>query len=235
MEILKLEEKASSYYRKLKPQKVAKFECVKSNDVTIKIDSDEYYYSNRNYKKTSKLGVLFLSLIMTIFMSFFACFLLIEHNNTINTQLLKVVEKVFTPKDFGKIKFVDTLGDFDKEAYAVLEGFSIPFSACLSTQVGETFLLNSPSEITVKCAGSGVVESIKTDEKTLKKSVTIRHKYDLKTEYYLLDNVGVKVGDKVEKNTILGLSFSMNVGFKITYKNSIVKGLEIVDGNLDFC
>ena len=80
----------------------------------------------------------------------------------------------------------------------------------------------------------GVVESVVTDEKTFKKTVTVAHKHDLKTIYYMLDNVSVKVGDKVEKNMPIAIVFDCVIGFKISYKNSIVKGLEIIDGELSF-
>ena len=234
MEIVYLEEKAKCYNQKIKPRITEKFTPSKFENQAEDYENYCYYFERKKHKNRVIPFIVCFALILA--MSYFSLHLLINSNNTINMELVRVIERVFTPKDFGKIKFVgeEYNGENEKEAYSFIDSLNMPFSSCYSLSIGETFLLKSPSEITVKCAMDGVVESIACDEKTFKKSVTIRHKFDIKTEYYLLDNVSVKEGDSVTKNTIIGLALSGDIGFKITYRNSVVKGLEIVDGELSF-
>ena len=232
MEVIKITEKAQTYARRFAPVVKNKFvEVATIDSENSTSDSIKVILKPRKQRVFS----IFILALMILGMSFFGFKLLIDHNDTFGAEIMSVAESLFVPKDFGKIKFVGTdLNEFDSEAYSCVEALDIPFSACVSTKFGDQFLLTSPSEILVKCAMDGVVTSVTTDEKTFKKSVVVMHKYDIKTEYYMLDNLSVKVGDKVTKNTPLGVASSCQIGFKITYKNSIVKGLEIVNGELVF-
>jgi len=232
MEILKLREKAEVYSKKFVPTVKHKFV-----DVCVVDTQQNHSCHEKIIIKPPKQKVLpaFIICLMVLVMSFFGCKLLIKHNETFGSELLVVIERLFVPKDFGKIKFVDVNnGQLETEAYSNIIGLEIPFFSCVSTLVGETFLLESPSEVIVKCAMDGVVVSVKTDPVNFKKSVVVEHKHDIKTEYYLLDNLSVKVGDSVKKNTPLGITMNSQIGFKISYKNTIVKGLEIKDGELVF-
>ena len=160
---------------------------------------------------------------------------MLTENSTINSELVNIIGNLFTPKDFGKIKFVDTgANSIDAEAIASFESFELPFVACVTTKVGDNFVLESAGEITIKAAMQGVVESIETDPVTFKKTIIVSHKFNIKSVYYLLDTVSVKVGDRVEKNTILGITMDGKIGLSVSYNGRNMKGLEIVDGEMTF-
>ena len=236
MEILSLEEKALSYSKKILPARKGEYFLDEMNENKAEWEDDYADYIIGNYKrKKSKWKICLLSFFMCLIMCFVGCKMLLVRSDTINVELMSVIENLFTPKDFGKIKFVDTNSNSsDKEAMAYISSLSLPFNSCFSVKSDDVFVLNSPSEITIKCAMDGVVDSINFDEKTGKKTVVVKHKMNLKTEYLYLDNVAVEIGNKVDKNTILGLSFEKQVGFKILYKNSTMKGFEIINGELEF-
>ena len=236
MEILNLEEKAMTYVRKITPARKERFSLVESAECKDNY-CNEYsdYVVGGKVKQKSKWKLYLFTFLLCIVMCFSGCKILLTKSDIISVELLSVIEKLFTPKDFGKIKFVDTGAvDNESEAISFVGSFSLPFNACISQKIEETFLLESPSEITIKCAMDGVVENIIYDSVTQKKKVVVKHKFDLISEYLYMDNVCVNKGDSVEKNTILGLSFDNKVGFKITYKNSMIKGFEIINGELSF-
>ena len=52
--------------------------------------------------------------------------------------------------------------------------------------------------------------------------------------YGNIDTVGVKEGDKVDKNTPIGVSQSSVINFKILYKNKTLAGLSVKDGEMVF-
>lgn len=232
MEMLSLSEKAECYASKFVP--VVR---IKNNEVMELPKRNKSEEHVKIYVRASKIKIfpsLFVA-IMILFMGFFGLKILTEKNNIFGDELLNITRQLFVPKDFGKIKYVgQEFFSNEEEAYSSMMGLSLPFSVCLATKINDDFLITSAGEILVKCAMDGVVESVKTDEKTFKKTVVISHKYDIKTTYTMLNNVSVKVGDIVTKNTPVGITENNQIGFKITYKNTIVKGLEIANGELTF-
>lgn len=233
MENYVLEEK-SSFARKFVPAVKPKFVDVDFIDCKS-VKDDKIVFKCKNKTVPNNIFAYICLFIVTIVMIFSSCKLLLSNSKILGINLYDVVVNVFAPKDFGKIKFVDNENyEKEKEALGSVCDLGVPFVACFSTKIDDVFLLSSPSEVTVKCAMDGVVENIYTDDKTLKKTIIVKHKMDIRSQYLLLDNVSVVVGDSVNKNTILGLSYSGNIGFKVSYKNSIVKGLEIIDGQLSF-
>lgn len=233
MEKLLLTEKAISFARKLTPAVTReRFSGVQEIKITTINRGDKQPQNNNiKHKKVSLIALFCLGLI------FIVCFFIVFSGGlaSVSSELYRVTNALFVPKDFGKIKFVH--GDeqtMSKEAIAELGEISMPFMVCSVTGNDGTYLLTSAGEITVRCAMSGVVESISSDAVTFKKTIVVSHNHSLKTIYYNIDNVCVQEGNKVDKNTILGISLSGQIGFKVNYKNLVIKGLEIVDGQLSF-
>ena len=136
--------------------------------------------------------------------------------------------------DLGKLKFVyqDKL-ETEQEVFAKIEDMSMPFDNTYSQEVGAgTFLVNGLGSVVVKSCLDGKVTKIETSGG--KKSVYVSHGKNLVSVYDFIDNVGVKKGDSVEKNTPIGVSLSSVVQFKMLYKNKILAGLTVKDGELSF-
>lgn len=234
MEILKISEKSQVKTNQFVPTVIGN-----NTGIVAKAYKEDQY--NINYeniiitRKKSKVFSSFVVAILIFIMGFFGLKILTEKNEIFGTELAIVTSRLFVPKDFGKIKFVsgDNITN-EHEAFSCMMSLSVPFSVCLATKNGDDLVVTSAGEIIVKCAMDGVVESVKTDEKTYKKTVVVSHKYDIKTTYFMLDNLSVKAGDKVTRNSPLGIAQNNQIGFKVTYKNAIVKGLEIIDGELTF-
>ena len=230
-----LEEKACAFARKIKPVKTSeRFSKVSFVDSWQRASGNEDFTGVFQQKKRG-LRFVFVGAVVC-FLCFASMLMLLLPSSFLSSELTSVAGGLFLPKDFGKIKFVEsnTTGELGAEAMASVMEMELPFSVCVAESIDDIFVLESAGEITVKCAMDGVVESITTDENSLKKTVVVNHGSGLRTTYYNLDTVAVIVGDSVQKNTILGITDNYSIGFKVSYKNSIVKGLEIVDDELAF-
>ena len=240
MEKRELPIKAFAYSRKILPAEInSKFYHVNESKSQQGMSCDKIYKQGNNKKKKIKM-FSFSSLAFCVFL-FVITFLSVQAfmfpSSGLGKQVSDVVEKLFEPKDLGKIKFTNGTNiesEMEKAAFSSLSGFDMPFVACEAKNIGDVFLLTSAGEITVKCAMDGVVESIETNPVTFKKTITVAHEHGLKSIYSMLDTASVKVGDRVQKNTILGITFTHEIGFLINWNNKVIKGLEIVDGQLSF-
>ena len=230
-------ERAMTHARKFVPaRKHGKFECVPfASEFSQKMDNSDLQYDETQNRKSRSRGIILAFLFMLF--CFGSLFMFTASSSEMGMHVRQVAQKLFEPRDLGKIKFAS--GELheeetDSEAMSMIASFGLPFVFCVSKNLGEVFLVTSAGEITVKCALGGVVEKIETNNSSFLKTVTVNHGAGLKTIYSMLDNVAVKVGDKVEQNTILGISLNGEIGFVVNFKNKIVKGLEIVDGQLSF-
>lgn len=225
------------FVRKISPVKVhEKFESVPFA-TSVQMSGNMEYSQPESFRgRKGKVKVWFAVLVFVL-VAIFSLSAFLSKNSDIGKEVQSVVEKLFEPRDIGKIKFASgeiTEKELESEALSKVQAFGLPFYICVSKNLGDTFLVSSAGEITVRCAMKGVVESIETNKSTFQKTITIKHQAGLKTVYSMVDNVSVKVGDVVEKNTILGISYKGEVGFKVNFKDKIIKGLEIVDGQLSF-
>ena len=134
----------------------------------------------------------------------------------------------------GKLKYVDNSKiESDIEAFLTAESMSMPFENNYATEVEDgVFLVNGLGGIVVRCCLAGKVIKIENDN--IKKSVYVSHGKGLVSVYENLDNIGVEVGDAVEKNTAIGVSESSLVQFKMLYKNKVLAGLSIKNGEIVF-
>ena len=173
--------------------------------------------------------------------SFIFCFVLslnilgLSYDGFGISQQIRRLTASWTPNltDLGKLKFVNTDEEYDIEVFSEIEDFSMPFENVFVTETsaGE-FNVNGLGSMVVKCCFDGKVE--KVDFIDGKKSVTIQHKRGLKSVYEKLDNVGVKVGDAVKKNSAIGISESSSIMFKIYFRNKLLTGLSFENGEMVF-
>lgn len=135
--------------------------------------------------------------------------------------------------DLGKLKFVNNDEVGYTQTLASIDEMRMPFENNFVEEVSSgVFLVNGLGGVVVKSCLDGKVS--KVDENDGTKTVTLLHGKSLVSVYELLDNVGVKVGDKIEKNTPLGVSYSSVIRLKLLYKNKVLAGLEVKDGVLTF-
>lgn len=133
----------------------------------------------------------------------------------------------------GKLKFVSDGDELYSQAAATVEEFSPPFENSFITKSSDgIFMVNGLGGMVVKACLEGVVSQIKNDG--TKKSVTISHASNLKTVYEGIDTLGVKEGNRVDKNTPIGVCEDSFITFKILYKNKLMGGITISDGEFSF-
>jgi len=201
MKKLYLTEKAKCYSNKIVPVKIDDYHDYSVCDFNIENIGNKRKISSQKQHK-------FFVVILLLFVSLFAFLVAIFPSSSVYNEVNQVVEKLFSPRDFGKIKFTSNKDNenLSEEAFLLVNDFSLPFIVCSSKSVGDTFLVSSAGEITVKCAMKGIVESIETNETDYKKTITVKHAHGLKTVYSMIDTASVKKGDSVEQNTILGIA-----------------------------
>lgn len=191
-------------------------------------------------KAESKNGIVFthkklrkLSFVLVCFLSLGIMGLSLSDLNL--AKEVKCITASWSPNisDLGKLKFVSGEIETEKEVLSNIENMSMPFESSYVEEVSSgVFLVNGLGGVVVKCCLDGKVTKI--DIVGDLKSVHVSHGKSLVSVYELLDNVGVNVGDKVKKNTPLGVSFSSVVQFKMLYKNKLLAGLSVKDGELTF-
>ncbi len=132
----------------------------------------------------------------------------------------------------GKLKFVSN-DETIEEAMASIYELALPFDNTYFSEVsaGE-FEANGLGSVVVKCCLPGKVTKVETENNL--RTVYISHKRGLVSVYSNLDNVGVKEGDKVEKNHAIGVSLQSKIHFKVLFKNKLLAGLTVKNGELTF-
>lgn len=135
--------------------------------------------------------------------------------------------------DLGKLKFVINQNETESEVLAQLYSLSMPFENNYVTEV-ETgvFMVDGLGGLLVKSCMAGTVTKVEQNGEF--KRLTISHGKGLVSVYDYIDNVGVKEGDRVEKNTPLGICYMSRVLFKMMFKNKVLAGLTVKDGELTF-
>lgn len=173
------------------------------------------------------LGSFFVLLIS------FSCMGLTISNTSIATEVRQITS-YWVPNltDLGKLKFVSE-EQTELEALALVQEISMPFESVFVDEV-ETgvFEVNGLGALVVHACLKGEVCDIQNSNG--QKSITLTHGKNLKTCYEGIDTLGVKKGDKVEKNTPLGISNSSKVIFTVLYKDKVLAGLSVKDGEFTF-
>lgn len=136
--------------------------------------------------------------------------------------------------DLGKLKFVDKQNYLtDQEVSANISAMEMPFENTFveQTSTGE-FIVNGLGGLIVKSCLGGKVNNIAQNGSY--KKVTVSHGKGLISIYDMLDNVTVKLGDKIEKNTPLGISLTSKIKLTVLFKDKLIAGLTVVDGEMTF-
>ena len=196
-----------------------------SETTNIKQNSDVVVVTYRKLKLISSLFCLFLIFnIMGISLQGLG----------ISNEIRRLTSS-WTPNltDIGKLKFVNSDNEFDEMVVSEIEEFAMPFENVFVTEVsaGE-FNVSGLGGMVVKCCFDGKVEKIENENG--KRKVTISHKRGLKSVYEGLDNIGVKEGDTVKKNSAIGISETSQITFKIYFRNKLITGLTFKDGDMIF-
>lgn len=173
---------------------------------------------------------------------FFICFLTFGSFGSFLFENLSIVNEIrqitasWSPNisDLGKLKYVINNDlEFEQDVFAGIEELCMPFENNYLTELESgVFEVNGLGGLVVKSCLVGVVTKIENVEG--KKNVYISHGKSLISVYEGLDSVGVKKGDNVQKNSPIGVSVDSVIKFKMLYKNNILGGLTIKDGELSF-
>lgn len=136
-------------------------------------------------------------------------------------------------QDIGKLKFVSEEEIMtETEVSLAVSEMAMPFENVFVSKEEECFKVNGLGSLVVKsCLGGKVT---KVENKGLVKTVTISHGKGLVSVYENLDNVGVKEGDSVKKNSAIGVSFSSQINLRILLAGKPVAGLIVKDGEMTF-
>lgn len=136
-------------------------------------------------------------------------------------------------QDIGKLKYVlEEENLTEKEVGLLVSEMAMPFENVFVSKADDCFAVNGLGSLVVKSCLAGKVTKI--EDKGLSKTVTISHGKGLVSVYSCLDNVGVKEGDSVKKNTAIGVSYSSQINLKILLGGKTVAGLIVKDGEMSF-
>ena len=134
-------------------------------------------------------------------------------------------------QDLGKLKFVVKQETYE-DVFLEVSQMEIPFESAYFEKISEeTFLVNGLGGMIVKACLEGKVSKIEMGDK---KTVYISHGKGLTTVYSDIDTLGVKEGDKVEKNTPIGVSLNSVISFKLLFRNKPIGGIVVKDGEMQF-
>ena len=134
--------------------------------------------------------------------------------------------------DLGKLKFVINQSEDEEDVFSEALSMSMPFeNTYVSAGESDSFIVNGLGGLIVKSCMAGKVIKVEDGEQ---KTIHISHGKGLVSIYGNIDTLGVKEGDKVEKNTPLGVSLNSIINLKILFKNKMLTGLTVIDGVLTF-
>lgn len=152
------------------------------------------------------------------------------------SQEVRQITSSWTPNisDLGKLKFVINQGvETDLEVFSSIDSLAMPFENNYVTEVEDgVFMVNGLGGMIVKSCLDGTVSKVESKEAS--KTVWISHGKGLTSVYEYIDSVGVKVGDRVKKNTPIGVSTLSVIQFKVLFRDKVVAGLTVKDGEMTF-
>lgn len=210
----------------------------KSNN--IKSEECEEVLNNPLNKKSSKTNFsckkkqVMFSWLFICLVFFNLCGLTLSSTN-LSTYVKRIVAS-FSPntESIGKIKFVTndyTEEDF-LEVISMLDfSYQMPFKTGVATQNedGKIFITSS-NDIMVLCCYDSTVCDIQVENN--KKTVTFDCGFKVKVKYIGLDNVGVKVGNKLKKGDVVGTSLASIIEIQVLYKDKPFNKIKVKDGKL---
>lgn len=150
------------------------------------------------------------------------------------SEEIKLITSSYAPnlQDIGKLKFVNEEIATEREVVSFVNEMAMPFNNTYITEEKDCFLVNGLGSVIVKSCLAGKVTKIENNGST--KAITISHGKGFVSVYEELDNVGVKEGDSVKKNTPIGVSLSSKIVLKVLLGGKQVAGLSVKDGEMTF-
>lgn len=148
---------------------------------------------------------------------------------------VKRITASWSPKlqDIGKLKFVNREEIMtEQEVSLTVSDMSMPFEYSYVFAGDGSYTVSGLGSVIVKSCLNGKVTKI--ENKGLSKTITISHGKGLTSVYENLDNVGVKVGDGVKKNTAIGVSNNSQIGLKLLLSGKVIAGLSVKNGEMIF-
>ena len=177
-------------------------------------------------RKQNFLGLLLICCLT------FSCLGFSLSNSSLSPDV-KNITSYWSPNisGLGKLKYVSE-DELEKEVLSSISDFGMPFKNNYVTET-ETglFQIDGLGGLVIKACLGGTIEDIEMGET---KTIVVNHGNSLKSVYSLIDVLGVKKGDRVEKNTPLGISNDSKIMFKVLYKNKVIAGLTVKDGQFSF-
>ena len=143
----------------------------------------------------------------------------------------RIISAYYGGEQIGKIKYVDS--STDGGANMVFSFFNIdymlPFKngTAYQNENGQIFI-NGAGDCLVVCPYKSVVKEITNEN--LKKTVVLDCGFNVCMFLINLDNVGVKVGQSLNKGDKIGMCFDSIIEAKITYKGKVYDKIKIKDG-----
>ena len=203
---------------------------VKNIEGTIKQETKKQCKNKRavfSKKQQTMFGFLF------VFILSFNIFNLGVNLSGVSNFAKKIISSYAGGDQIGKIKYVDsTSGENTSMVFSFFDiDYMLPFKngAVSQTEDGRIFI-NGGSDCLVVCPYKSTVKEILNEG--LKKTVVLDCGFSVNMFLINLDNVGVKVGQSLNKGDKIGLCFDSILETKITFRGKTYDKIRVVDGKL---
>ncbi|MBO4570006.1 MAG: hypothetical protein J5689_02180 [Clostridia bacterium] len=146
---------------------------------------------------------------------------------------IKNIIASWSPSDnIGKLKFVDNINSGASEVLSLFSvDYCLPFeNAKLEQGDSGNIVISGNGDVIVKACYDSIVDSITDFD--LKRNITFDCGYSIKIIYSGLDNVGVKVNQRVKKGDEVGISNSSLITVTILYNDQVYDKIKIENGKL---
>ncbi|MBQ7579301.1 MAG: hypothetical protein IJT25_02075 [Clostridia bacterium] len=170
------------------------------------------------------------------FLILIVCFNLLNislANSDIGTYAKKIINFYASSNDdIGKIKYVDSQENGASMVFNFIDiDYCLPFkNGAVSQNDDGRIFVQGGSDVMVVCPYKSTVKEIVNEN--LKKTVVLDCGFSVNMLIINLDNVGVKVGAKLNKGDKIGVCFDSLLEIKVTFKGKLFDKIKVVDGKL---
>ena len=153
-------------------------------------------------------------------------------SSLVGTYAKRLVSYYSSEEQVGKIKFVSTEEENYLEVMSMVSiDYDMPFeNGVVSMNENKQIFVEGNGEVLVRCPYPSRVADIILDG--TKHTVVLDCGFNINVSLIGLDNVGVKISNKLKKGDEIGIALASIIELKITHKNKPVEGLKVVDGRL---
>ena len=180
-----------------------------------------------NKKQQTFFGFLFVAVLC------FNIFNLGINLTSLSSFAQKIISAYAGNDQIGKIKYVDNIdGDGTQMVFNFFDiDYMLPFKngKIVKTDEGK-FMVYGGNDCLVVCPYKSSVKEIINEG--LKKTIVLDCGFSVNMFLIGLDNIGVKLGQKLNKGDKIGLCFDSILEAKITFKGKIYDKIKVVDGKI---